>query len=309
VIGDSTGQMKVYSNIEGSNELTEAKSFKGHDGRIHSIKQSPFVETRNYVATSSSDKTVKVRDYTSEDWTLINTFTHSGIVYAMEWIDKDSIASCAEKETQIQIWNITTGAVINNEINTPSGSYVESLKILTNKIHLAVALAYPFDIRIYQISDGTQVGSPLQGHSSFVVDLFQLNTNTLISSSDDRSILIWDLTTHTSIFNLTGHDNRVVGLKQVTSSILASGSWDFTIKLWNTTTGNEIRTLANHTGSIYWSVDLLNPQTLISGSYDQSIKLWDWTTGECLSTTNTTLKIRSLTVLNNSNKNLSLFYI
>ena len=80
---------------------------------------------------------------------------------------------------------------------------------------------------------------------------------------------------------------------------MASGSWDATIKLWDIATGKLIRTLTGHTDDIYWSVDLLNSQTLVSGSYDRTIKLWNWSTGECFSTIQTTgSRIQSLAVVN-----------
>jgi WD40 repeat protein len=110
----------------------------------------------------------------------------------------------------------------------------------------------------------------------------------LASSSYDKTVRIWNLTTNTCKFILTGHTYRVVGLKQITPSILASGSVDKTIKLWDTTSGQLIRTLTGHTNWIWWSVDLLNNgQTLVSGSLDESIKLWNWSTGECFSTIKT----------------------
>ncbi len=86
----------------------------------------------------------------------------------------------------------------------------------------------------------------------------------LASSSSDKTIRIWNLTTNTCKFILTGHTKGVTGLKQITSSILASGSYDYTIKLWNTTSGQLIRTLSNHTGAIQWSVDLLNSKNWLS---------------------------------------------
>ena len=52
--------------------------------------------------------------------------------------------------------------------------------------------------------------------------------------------------------------------------------------------GQLIRTLTGHTHWIWWSIDLLNSQTLVSGSIeDGTIKLWNWSTGECFSTIQT----------------------
>ena len=119
--------------------------------------------------------------------------------------------------------------------------------------------------------------------------IIQINGDLLASSSGnpDKTVRIWNLTTNTCKVILTGHNDGVFGLKQISQSILASGYEDRTIKLWNITSGQLIRTLTGHTGGIYWSVDLLNSQTLVSGSWDQSIKLWNWLTGECLNTIQT----------------------
>ena len=109
----------------------------------------------------------------------------------------------------------------------------------------------------------------------------------MASSSDDKTVRIWNLTTNTCKFILTGHNFAVYGLKQIISTILLSGSYDTTIKLWNIATGQLIRTLTGHSGAIYRSVDLMNSQTLVSGSGDGTIKLWNWSTGECLCTIQT----------------------
>ena len=121
----------------------------------------------------------------------------------------------------------------------------------------------------------------------------------MASSSDDRTIRIWDLSTYTIKNVLNGHANYVYGLKQVSFDTLSSSSWDKTIKLWNTTTGELMRTLANHTDRMYWSLDMLNDGvTFVSGSNDKTIKLWDWNRGECLKSLSTGLIIDSLAYVN-----------
>ncbi len=257
-------------------------SFKAHSDRIHRIKQSPF--QTNYVATCSWDRTVKIWNVSSFsfNWTLITTYSqHSSQVYALEWLDKDTLASAGWTDKTIKLWSLTTGQTKRTiQINQNA----VSLKLLNNNIHLVAGL-YP-DINIYNINDGSLFSS-LKGHTYGVNDLVQISADLLASSSEDQTVRIWNLTTNTRKFILTGHTDRVYGLKQITPSILASGSSDNTIKLWDTTSGKLIRTLTGHTDSILWSVDLLNSQTLVSGSLDQTIKLWNWSTGECLSTIQT----------------------
>jgi WD40 repeat protein len=289
VIGDSDGQVKIY---DGNSSLSLLKSFKAHSSDIYRIKQSPF--NTNYVATCGAyDQTVKIWNVSSSfNWTLITTYSqHSSEVFALEWLDNDTLASGSTDKT-IKLWSPTTGQT-KKTIQTIQ--YVSGLTMLNTNIHLAAGLENG-DINIYNINDGNLVSS-LKGHTWYVEDLVQLSDVLLASSSHDSTVRIWNLTTNTCNFILTGHTNWVYGLKQITPSILASGSGDTTIKLWDITSGQLIRTLTGHTNYILWSIDLLNSQTLVSGSRDQTIKLWNWSTGECLSTIQTNSSISSLAVI------------
>ncbi len=217
----------------------------------------------------------------SFDWTLITTYSqHASSVYELEWLDNDTLASCSEMT--INLWSPTT---VQTKLTIQTNGEVFSLKLLNSNIHLAAGLLNG-DINIYNINDGNLVSS-LKGHTSYVWDLVQISADLLASSSDDKTVRIWDLTTNKCKFILTGHTWGVYGLKQITSNILASGSDDDTIKLWDLISGQLIRTLTGHTGPIWYSVDLLNSQTLVSGSHDQTIKLWNWLTGQCFSTIQT----------------------
>ncbi len=274
--------------------MSFVNSFQAHSDWINRIKQSSF--NTNYVATSSNDRTVKIWNVSSSlSWTLITTYSqHSSYVEALEWLDKDTLASGSRDKT-IKLWSPTTGQT-KRTIHT--NQLVLSLRFLYTNIHLAAGLHYG-DINIYNINDGNLVSS-LNGHSIGVNDLVQLNEDLLASSGGyDQTVRIWNLTTNTCKFILTGHTNDVTGLKQITPNILASGSLDKTIKLWDIETGQLIRTLTGHANYIRWSVDLLNSQTLVSGSLDQTIKLWNWSTGECLRTIQTPgSNIPSLSVIN-----------
>ena len=244
-----------------------------------------------YVATCSNDLSLKI--WSPFNWTLIKTFQHSSGVYDMEWLDEDTLASCGYVDYTIKIWSLSSG---QTKLTITTTSYVYSLKLLKNKIHLAAGCSS--DINIYNIDDGSLV-STLQGHTNNINDLVQISDSDLLaSSSSDSTVRIWNLTTNTCKFILIGDINGVYALKQISSDLIASGSYQ-EIKVWNIKDGTLIRTLLGHTSYVYWSLDLINNgQTLVSGSYDQTIKTWDWRTGQCLSTVQTNSYIFSLTVLN-----------
>jgi len=261
-------------------------SFQAHEDIIWRIKQSPFVNTNNYVATCSNDRAVKIwQPYSSHNWKLILAYSnHITNVYAFEWIDQDTLVSAGVMDWKIKIWTISSGGQIKREFNGP---IVVCMKLLNDGIHLAVS-GYQA-IHIYNINDGSSVISLPEHQDSQVNDLVLLNPYLLASSGDDSTVKLWDLAPISLKFTLAGHTKKVYGLKQITSDILASGSLDSTIKLWNTTSSKLIRTLTGHTGEIWLSLDLMNSQTLVSGSYgkDQAVKLWNWTTGECFGTIKT----------------------
>ena len=293
-IGDINGQIQVYN----SNSLLLVNSFQAHASLkgINRIKQLP----NGYVATCSDDFTVKIWNVTTinnnNTWNLIRTYTHTDVVNAIEYISMDTMASGGYDST-IQIWSISTGQKLMT-INPGVG--VISLQLLSNGFYLAAGF-YSGQINIYNIYNNGSLVSTLNGHTDIVEDLVLINSNLLASSSDDKKVRIWNLTTNTCKFILTGHTSAVYGLKLVSADTLASGSSDYTINLWNTTSGTLIRTLVSHIDSINWSVDMLiSNQILVSGSSDSTIKTWNISTGQVLNTIITGLQIQSLAVLNPS---------
>jgi WD40 repeat protein len=294
VTGEALGYVKIYNLYS----LSLVNSFQGHQAQINRIKQSPFNDSSsNYVATCSDDKTVRIWNvYSSSKWFLIRTYSnHSSGVYALEWLDTDTLASSGLVDQTIKIWSMSTG---QTKLTIKTNAWVESLKLLSSSTFYLAAGLSNGEINIYNLNDDTLL-STLNGHRLSVNELAQLNLNTLASSSSDKTVRIWDLTINTTTFILRGHTHWVYGLKQVSLNILASGSTDRTIILWNVTDGTQIKTLKGQTSQ--WSLDLINNggKTLISGSsIDQTIKLWNWETGELLNTKNTPYSlIQSLAVI------------
>jgi predicted NACHT family NTPase len=215
-------------------------------------------------------------------------------IYSIEYLNADTIASGG---FTLLIWSISTGQTLR-KIST--GSAILSLKILSNGIHLAAGLGYnSANINIYNINTGN-LATTLKGHASDVLDLALINNDDLLaSSSADRTIRLWNLTTNTFKYILEGHTSKVNCLKQISPDVLASSSDDMTIKLWNIRNGQLVRTLEGHLNLILMSMDLLSvgSQILVSGSLDQTIMLWDWNTGECLNTIETDSYVYSLAVI------------
>jgi WD40 repeat protein len=276
-------------------------SFQAHSSTIYRIKQSPY--NNDIVATCSNDNTLKIWNISNpSNWALIRSYAdHTQAVLGLEWTNEDAIASGGHDQT-IKIWLISTG---ETKLTISTVDIVYSLKLLSNGFYLACGLQNGY-IKIYDINNNGSLISTLVGHwfNNGVNDLILLSNDLLASSSGDKTVRIWNLTTNSTKFILQGHTDRVNGLKLVSSDILASGSSDFSILLWNITNGQCFRNLTGHTNQILNSVDFLNnSQTLVSGGYyDQTIKTWNITTGACLITLNTGLNIYTWTVLTSTER-------
>ena len=107
----------------------------------------------------------------------------------------------------------------------------------------------------------------------------------LASSSDDKTIKLWEVETGRLLRTLTGHTDDVYSVAySPDEKYVASSSSDETIKIWEVATGNCIKTLTGHTSyvrSVSYSPD---GKYLASGSWDETVKLWEVATGECIKT-------------------------
>ena len=94
---------------------------------------------------------------------------------------------------------------------------------------------------IKKISVNTQTFHPNDNHTNSVTCLIQMkwdiNTTTLVSSSLDKTLKIWNVETLKQLDTLYGHENGVLCLFQwkntYNKETITSGSADQTVKFWN----------------------------------------------------------------------------
>ncbi|MGI0490714.1 NACHT domain-containing protein [Alkalinema pantanalense CENA528] len=126
----------------------------------------------------------------------------------------------------------------------------------------------------------------LNGHGDWVRSLvFTSDGLTLISTSSDQTIKIWDIATATCTKTLTGHHSRVYDVSLLSDNCtFATVGADCNVKIWHYDQADCLHTLTGHT-DIVWSVAFSkSEELLITTSRDCTIKLWVWRTGECIQT-------------------------
>ncbi|XJO71992.1 hypothetical protein BDV3_001406 [Batrachochytrium dendrobatidis] len=108
---------------------------------------------------------------------------------------------------------------------------------------------------------------------------FNGSGDSVLSTSIDHSIKVWNTLTFRSKITFTGHSGKVCAARFTNSNRIVSGSHDRSIKIWDLVKGYSIRTL--FTLSSCNDLALLDSegQIIISGHLDNNVRIWDARTG------------------------------
>lgn len=107
----------------------------------------------------------------------------------------------------------------------------------------------------------------------------------LVSASDDKTLIVWDVAEGSVLKTLEGHAHYVFAANfNPQGTLIVSGSYDESIRVWDTRTGRCLQALPAHSDPVV-SVSFNRDGTLIvSASFDGLIRVWDASTGQCLRT-------------------------
>ncbi|XP_072402077.1 uncharacterized protein [Diabrotica undecimpunctata] len=113
-------------------------------------------------------------------------------------------------------------------------------------------------------------------HSNYIcaVDISRDNS-TLVTTSADNTLCIYDLTDFRLVKKCLGHVNPVYCVKiSNNGTYVATGSGDTTARLWDISTGKQLRVYCGHSQSVTCVTFHPNCLYLATGSADKNIRLW-----------------------------------
>lgn len=173
---------------------------------------------------------------------------------SLEFSDDCRLAAAGFQDSYIKIWSLDGSSLINPKYSSSQ-----------------------FD-RFSQ--DNTC--STLVGHSGTVYSTsFSPDNMYLVSGSEDKTVKLWSMDTHTALVNYKGHNHPVWDVKfSPLGHYFASASHDQTARLWACDHIYPLRIFAGHTNDVDTVSFHPNGCYVFTGSSDKTCRMWDVSTGD-----------------------------
>src|SRR3990167_689587 len=121
----------------------------------------------------------------------------------------------------------------------------------------------------------------LNGHAWSITSIAIYNDK-VVTGSDDKTAIIWNLNTGKQLHTLNGHTNNCIRLVAISGDKVVTGSWDKTAIIWDLNTGKQLHILNGHTDCML-SV-AISGDKVVTGSCDMTAIIWNLNTGKQLHT-------------------------
>ena len=209
----------------------------------------------------------------------IDTFDrHGGTVRAIAYSPDGATLATASADGNVFLWDLATG-----NFTTISGHLgrVSALAVSADGATLAShSAAYDGVVNIWNATTGGRVAA-LAGHGfGGILSLsFSPDGTTLASASQDRTVRVWDLVTHSAIDTFR-HTFQVGSVSfSPDGTTIATGDFEGFVHLWDAKNASKMNRLA---GLNSWVTSLLfspDGETLAAGTINGEIRLSDVVTG------------------------------
>ena len=252
-------------------EFSVKYSFKGHSNYVYSLA---FSLDGKHLYSASSDKTIQSWNFVAKkrDTCIRST---CGSINCIVINSEGTRAYTGSDENSINIFDLTHKTEI-----ACLGGHTRTIGdlALSKDEKLLVSGSFDNTLKVFDLSDNSEIVAFGEGvHSDYVRTVAITDNNKyVLSGSDDKLIVVWNLAEKKKEFSLEGHRNYVYSIRFTPDyKYLISASRDETLKLWDFSAKTDVYTFIGHTAAIKCLVVFHNNSGFISGGEDSSIKVWN----------------------------------
>jgi WD40 repeat protein len=234
----------------------------------------------------------------AEDFSLLRTFQgHSGRVNSVAISPDGHILVSKGFDKTVKVWNLHTGQLLH----IPEKYARVSSELIINSDAESFATCTRDGIKVFNLSAGELLRTVALPSSTIFMRSITISPDghILTATTDDNTIMIWNLTTGELLHTLDGYSTRAYNVViSPDGQTLANGNEDGTINVWNWRNGKLLYTLKGFSPIGYHINDhpdgrnisqyeiAFSPdgQSLISVNSDRTITVWNQHTGQLLYT-------------------------
>ena len=274
VTGCWDGSIKII-NIEDKQVVA---TLIGHSKSVRDVCYSP---SSKHIVSASMDNQVKIWDaIAAKEITSLTAHTKSVNCVGFS-VNGEHLLSASEDGVikvydailgkEVQSTQITNGWLTSVSAS-PKGDFIVGSH---NECYLV----------LFNAVDFSEIAQ-LHGHNRAVssVEFDRAHGKYIASTSEDHTIIIWDVATQSIKHHLRGHRDTVTQAKfSPDATQLVSCSDDFSLKIWDIESGRELYTLGGHTAVVKCCAWSPNGKFIASGARDCNINLYNANSGKLLS--------------------------
>ncbi|MEM8676283.1 MAG: NB-ARC domain-containing protein, partial [Cyanobacteria bacterium P01_G01_bin.67] len=251
------------------------KLIKGQNARMWSFV---FIPDGNQLVSGSEDSIVRY-------WQIDSGRCHRTLtdfcdrVKSLFLSPDGKLLAIATYSYQIAIVNFATGKLIKTL--PASDTWCWSVNFSPDSQFLAVCGGHNY-VNIWHVESG-QLIKQLQGHQAVTLETAFIDNQTLVSSSGDGTIKIWNLATEECIRTISADGGWIWSVDaSPINNLLVTGNNANRVQLWDLETGTNRHTLVGHHQYIMSVCFSPDGKLIASASTDCTIRVWDTATGDCL---------------------------
>lgn len=205
---------------------------------------------------------------------------HFGKIYAMHWASDSTHLASASQDGKLMIWDGITSNK-RHMINLRSSwvmtcAYAPSMGFVACGGLDNLCSIYP--VNFEQAETHERPRHELSRHDGYLSCCRFLSDETMLTSSGDGTLILWDIAKNNILEEFTDHEADVMSVATLNRSknIFVSGSCDQTAKVWDSRKpGHAVQEFIGHTSdinSVQWFPD---EYCFGSGSDDATVRLFD----------------------------------
>ncbi|HEX7313870.1 MAG TPA: PQQ-binding-like beta-propeller repeat protein [Pyrinomonadaceae bacterium] len=266
--------------------MSETRTLRGSDEAEAPSEVAVFSADAKSLATSNGDKTVQLRDLSSNEANTTRVFeSYSSGVYATAFSPDRRWFAASGKDRTVRVWEIRTG----RKVRTLAGhaGWVTSLAFSPDARLLASA-SHDGGVKLWDNETGLEERT-LNAHTESVNAVaFSPDGKSIATASNDATVKLWDVATGQTLKTFAGHAAEVNAVAfSPDGKTIASGGTDKTIKLWDALTGQLTRELKS-AGEVLGVAYSPDGKTLAVGGKEFAWTVFDAANGAVLFGVSTT---------------------